>query len=332
MKDVLIIPSRVRSLGLIGLSFLTVVCVGFDRLAAAQNPQAEPKPAPASMPEQVRVEARILEWQTSNSMEFDFAVAYTRNEGMNSAILEAADLTLPADPALTSAARLFFDGMDYNDLGSFDAVVEILEQVGSVRILSQPSIMLEVEPGLSDLVTEDNRAFEINSPDPAPVKHRRLSNAVRIPYETTKSVGAALASVTEYKDSGVTMDVAVLDVNQKLVTLDMKTTVSDLTGFISIGLNNYGEPSRVPTVDSRTIENRVIIPDGAVSITGVMKTSRESDRRRGIPWVSEVPLLGWLLSSKKTLRDEAELVFLVKPEIVHPYKIIDPLEPPSGSL
>ncbi len=328
MKVLLTLPTRAGPLGVTGLSVLAVACLGFFGLAAAQAPPSGSDPIPTltltPLPEQVRVEVRILEWQTSNSMEFDFVVAYTRNEGMKSAILDAADLMLPADPALTSATRLFFDGMDANDPGSFDAVVEILEQVGSVRILSEPSIMLEVEA--------DNSPFEINSPDLAPVTRRRLSNAVRIPYETTKSVGAALASVTEYKDSGVTMDVAVLDVKGKLVTLDMKTTVSDLTGFISIGLNNYGEPSRVPTVDSRMIENRVIIPDRTVSITGVMKTSRESDRRRGIPWISEVPLLGWLLSSKKTLRDEAELVFLVKPEIVHPYQIIDPLEPLSGSF
>ncbi len=282
-------------------------------------------PGPAGMtaplPNQVRLEARVLEWQVNDELEFDFAVRYTPNPG-SAGILQAADFTLPADPSLTSAARLFFDDLDVGSSGGFDAMIETLQRVGEVSILSKPSIVLTKSDIPAD--TPEAPGFVTNSPQPAPVQHRKLSNSVKIPYETTKSVGVQLASVTEYRDTGVTMDVAVLDIVDDEVTLDITTTVTDLTGFINIGLNTQEQPMRVPTIDSRTMSSRLIVPDRTVFIAGLMKTRRESQRRRGIPWVSELPVLGWFLSSKINANEESELVFLVKPEVLTPYSLIEP--------
>ena len=255
---------------------------------------------------QVRIEARILEWRITNGMDFDFAVRYQRDPG-SSSILDSADLTLPADPSLGSAARIFFDDIDVGP-GSFEAVIEALETVGEVSILSQPSIILnsqQVDPDQINISNTNTESFVA-----------KLSNTVRIPYETTESLGTILASVTKYRDSGVALDVNVVHIQDNLVVLDYWASVTDLSGFINIGLNPQNQPMRVPTIDSRSLLNRVIVVDRQIFIAGLIKTTRESDRRRGIPWISELPFMRWLLTSKKQSFEDTELVFLIRPEIL----------------
>ena len=276
-------------------------------VAAAQAPTAP----------QVRIEARVLEWRVRDGLDFDFAVRYQRAPDASN-ILNAADLTLPADPTLTNATRLFFDGMDASG-GSIDAMIEALETVGDVRVLSQPSIML---------TSKQTPLDQLNQPTPPPAYDSKLANSIRVPYETVQNVAFNLASVTDYRDQGVTLNVSVLHVADSLVALDMHTEVKDLTDFISVGLNPNDQPMRVPVMDTRVIENRLIVPDRTPVIAGLIKTQRQIKTGSGVPWISELPVLKWFLSNRRERTEDIELVFLIKPEIVTPYQ---PVETPAGS-
>ncbi|MBN2684088.1 MAG: hypothetical protein JXR40_02300, partial [Pontiellaceae bacterium] len=105
-----------------------------------------------------------------------------------------------------------------------------------------------------------------------------------------------------------------------LIVLTMDTNVSDITGFVNVGLNNLNQPTRVPTLDRRSISSRLIVVDGKMFIAGLMKTSQQVERRRGIPILGELPLLKYIFSSTSTETVEKELVFLVKAQILTPYK------------
>ena len=176
-------------------------------------------------------------------------------------------------------------------------MIEMLQTVSDVKILSQPSVVLTVGKGES-----------------------RIENNVRIPYETSKSVGTTLASVTEYKDSGVTMKVNVPQVSDDLIQIDLEADITQLTGFINVGVNTQSEPMSVPTLDSRYIKSSLWVPDGVVFIAGLMKTTRRYDNSEGVPWLGELPILKYLFNNQSKQQDDAELVLLVKPEILTPYQ------------
>lgn len=269
--------------------------------------------APAQPPEeqQVRIEARVLEWYVADELNVNFAVNFTgQAPGTN---LESADLTLAADPMLQSATRIFFDGMDLDDVGSFDAVVELLEVAGNVSVLSKPSIIVPVAQN-----------FDPNKMNAAPSAFTgNVRFGERVPYEQVRAIGNRLASVTQYKDTGVTLNVGVPMVRGNLVVIDMETIVNDHTGFIRIAHNNENQPTAVPTTNERTIKNRLVVPDRTVFIAGVMKTTQQTEQRAGIPWLSEIPLIGALISSRSDSYSDSELVFLVKPEIITPYRVLD---------
>lgn len=273
-------------------------------------------PLAAQEAPQVRIEARILEWQMENGLDFDFAVQYQRLPGQNGR-LEQADLTLTADPVLERAARLFFDNIEIGESGDLNAIVEVLETRGEVKVLSQPSVVLtSVEVG-------DDKLNELGPPG---AYSATLSNNRRVPYEDLRNVATRVTSITNYRDTGVTLNVSVAKVKDGLIVLDLYTEVSQVMDFIRVATNSEGFPIQVPVIDSRLIQSRLVIPDRTPVIAGLMKTTRRTENRRGLPWLSELPILNWFLSNRNDRYEDIELVFIVQPEIVTPYR---PLEVPG---
>lgn len=265
---------------------------------------------------QVRIEACVLEWQHLDSLDVDFAVAYQRDPGSGSNVRDAG-LTTMTDQPLGSAARLFFDNLE-TQAGSFDAVIEALSSAGTVSILSRP---------YNVVTSAEIEESEFNNLKTDPAYEAKLNNETEVPYESAKAVGNNLVSVTEYQKAGVSLVVSVEKViDNHLVLLTMDTDVSDITGFVSVGLNNQNEPMRVPTVDRRSIKNRLIVVDNKMFIAGLMKTSQQVEQRRGIPWLGELPLLKYIFSSTRTVTVEKELVFLIKAQILTPYKAYYPTD------
>jgi len=265
---------------------------------------------------QVRIEARILEWQSTDTLDVDFAMAYRREPGSGSNLDTASLVTMPNNP-LSSAARVFLSDIDAA-AGSFDAVIEVLETAGEVRILSRPYSVVtsqEIDPADFGNLTVD------------PAYTATLSNETEIPYETAKAVGPNLVSVTEYQKAGVSLSVSVQKViDDNLIVLTLDSNVSDMTGFVNVGLNNQQEPMRVPSIDRRALKSRLIVPHGQVFIAGLIKTTQQVEQRRGIPWLGELPILKYIFSRTRLVSVDKELVFLVKAEILTPYRSFFPAE------
>jgi type II secretory pathway component GspD/PulD (secretin) len=150
----------------------------------------------------------------------------------------------------------------------------------------------------------------------------RVSSGSSIPYESVAAFGGThLASTTQYRDTGVTLECSAQDIKySEFINLKVKVAITDLTGFINIGANAKNDPLRAPVLDNRNIEAEIVVRDRSVFIAGLLKASREIERRQGVPWLSELPVLGLFLSNKRTDIETTELVFLVRPEILTPLR------------
>lgn len=254
---------------------------------------------------QARVEIRILEWNLNNSTDYDFAVLFNGNPG---SIVDTVDLTLPSRTPLSSAARVFLSGLD-TGFGTFEGVIETLSTVGRIDILSQTAVIIPIE---RKPVGKEWDAFD-----------GRVSSESRIPFETVKAFGGVrLATTTEYKNTGVLFQCNALDIRYgEYVQLALKASVRDLNNFISVGTTFDEEkaanaPLLVPVTDNRQISNQILVRDGSIVIAGLLKSSQEIERRRGIPWLSEIPFIKHLTSSMEKERQTKELVFLVRTELL----------------
>jgi type II secretory pathway component GspD/PulD (secretin) len=273
--------------------------IGLGAVASAEEASGNPV-------RQARVEIRILEWNLQNSTDYDFAVLFTGDTP--GGIVETVDLTLPSRIPLSTGARMFLSGLDTGH-GSFDAVIEALSSVGRIDILSQTAViipMAEKAPG------QEWAAFD-----------GRVSSESRIPFETVKAFGGVrLATTTEYKNTGVSFQCNALGIRyDHFVQLAIKASVKDLNNFISVGTTfdqakSSNEPLLVPVTDSREISNQILVRDGSIVIAGLLKSTQEIERRRGVPWISELPFLRHVLSSVSRDHQVKELVFLVRTELL----------------
>ena len=249
---------------------------------------------------QVRIRMKVLEWSIDESMEYGFRVFYTPVED-SSAIIDEADLTFPMSSGTDSGMRIFLDNL-MSGTGSFEAVIECLEQYGEVEVLSEPNIICPVMENL----------------DAKNPYYAKVGTGSKIPFEKAKPVGETLAQVTDFREVGVNLNVGVKKIiDNQYIQVHTRIDVKNLAGYISVGTNQAGNPLRVPQLTSRQITNILLAENEKTLIAGLLLSESKSSTGLGVPWISKIPLIGNFFQSKKMSNKRQELVFLLRPEIIY---------------
>ena len=125
----------------------------------------------------------------------------------------------------------------------------------------------------------------------------------------------------EYKEFGIRLwfkptiagDMIRLKVKPEVSTLDFANGVS-VAGF------------RVPALSTRKAETDVELRDGqSFAIAGLLNNTAQ-DTNAGVPFLSSLPIIGYLFKSKSTSQERTELMVLVTPHLVRP---LNPDEVPA---
>jgi general secretion pathway protein D len=297
------IPIRVSSVWYFFIILFIVFCIPLFIQAeeSPTTPTAVTLPAPPRRESnQVRIRMKVLEWSTDLSDEYGFRVLYASLPD-SSSVLDGADLTFPMTSATDSGMRIFLDNI-MTQSGSIEAVIECLEQYGSVEVLSEPNIICPVTPDLK----ADNPY------------HAKITTGSKIPFEKVQPVGETLAQVTDFRDVGVTLNVGVSKIHDnRYIQLVVQINVKNLAGYISVGTNKEGNPLFVPELTSREITNTLLAENEKTLITGLLVSQSKTSSGMGVPWISKIPLLGALFRNRKTTDKRQELVFLLRPEIIY---------------
>jgi type IV pilus assembly protein PilQ len=175
-------------------------------------------------------------------------------------------------------------GFSFAYLGnSVAALLSAAEAEGNVKIISRPSV-----------VTLNNVESQIEA-----------ANIVRI-RTSAATVGEA-GSLREIR-AGIILKVTpqvsadgfvLLNINVKSSTLDFGRTVDG-----------------IPQENTREAKANVLVRDGeTVVIGGIMKdTSSNSDT--GVPYLKDIPVLGWLFKKSSWQKDFEELVVFITPRVM----------------
>ena len=189
--------------------------------------------------------------------------------------------------------------------------VDALEQKGVVKVLAEPNLVA---------MSGDTASFLAGGEFPVPV---------------ASSVGAlGLPTVTiAFKSFGVSLSFTPTVIEGDLINLVVAPEVSELDKTNSVTLNG----TVVPGISTRRAKTTVEVRDGqSFAVAGLLQSSF-NDTIRGIPGLTNVPVLGPLLSSSQYQRGETELVIIVTPRLVRPAPagtLIAPTDsfvPPSDS-
>ena len=238
------------------------------------------------LPLQVRIDATIAEVTLNDNLNYGTQFFFKAG-GINGA------LNFSPVAAAAGAFASGFPGFVLSGPNNGNGALNALQAVTKVNVLSSPQVLVL-----------DNEAA-------------RLQVGNLVPYLTTSSqstltTGSPVINSIDYRETGVIMEVTPRVNSGGLVTLDISQEVSDIDQAAT-------STSQVasPTFLQRKVSSRVVVQDGqTVGLAGLIRDS-DSRANSGIPWLKNVPLLGFLAGNQTNVRGRTELLVLITPHVVH---------------
>jgi type IV pilus assembly protein PilQ len=165
--------------------------------------------------------------------------------------------------------------------GFIEAQLQVLEQNRKANIISNPRI-----------TTVDNREAKILVGQKIPLI---VQDVAGNPVSQLQTIGIQLR-VTPH----LTQD--------KRIIMDLHPEVSDLSTQSTV--------QGGVIINTSEADTRVMVDDGQTAVIGGLIRTNESDVRRGIPVLKDVPLLGALFRSDSRVRQNRELIIFVTPRLI----------------
>ena len=173
-------------------------------------------------------------------------------------------------------------------LGSVTGAVNVnlrlsaAETLGDIRIISSPRI-----------TTLDNEKAKIKS-------------GVEIPFSQVSAQGVQ----TTFKEATLELEVKPHVTADGTVVLEVKIK-RDEADFVNTG------PRGEPTIIKKEAETKMLVKDGDTTVIGGIYTTRKGVAHRKVPWLSEIPILGYLFKYKKKTTDRTEVLIFITPRIAN---------------
>ena len=114
-----------------------------------------------------------------------------------------------------------------------------------------------------------------------------------------------------YRRTGVNLRVTPLLVNNDTVTLEVRPEVTSVVGYAT--LSSSSEP---PIISVRNIETKLNVSDGGVVMMGGLYSSKDIETEEKVPFLGDLPLLGYFFRSKTSSQQQVQLVFMLRVSIV----------------
>lgn len=140
-------------------------------------------------------------------------------------------------------------------------------------------------------------------------REAKISQGESIPFQTTSLQGTQ----TTFVDANLE-----LNVTPQITSRDPKETGKQIMMKVRATRNAVGARSNPagPSIDRREATTQVIIRDGETMVIGGVFIDSQSNSVAGIPYLSRVPVLGWLFKQKTESVAKQELLIFLTPSIV----------------
>ncbi|MBW2568081.1 MAG: type IV pilus secretin PilQ, partial [Deltaproteobacteria bacterium] len=161
-----------------------------------------------------------------------------------------------------------------------NAAIKASETQGDLKIISSPKI-----------VTLDN-------------KKATIKQGIKYPYNVTNSETGIVT--TEFKDIDLVLEVTPHVTSDKRISMTINIAKNDLGISYEAG----------PSFTTKEANTELLVNDGnTVVIGGIIKTTKHMNKA-GVPWLSKVPVLGWLFKTEYKKDNKEEMLIFITPNIV----------------
>ncbi len=192
----------------------------------------------------------------------------------------AVDLPAPVGTGAGGAVGFSFG----NIAGTLNTNLRLsaAEDEGEVRIISAPKI-----------VTLDNTQAQIEQ-------------GVQIPISQVSAQGVN----TRYVNATLALRVTPHVTNEGSVLLDVNVQKNE-ADFINTGARGD------PTILTKNAQSQMLITDGDTAVIGGIYTRNQSINRKKIPWIADIPIIGWFFKNKSEGDTRTEVLIFMTPKIIN---------------
>jgi type IV pilus assembly protein PilQ len=140
-------------------------------------------------------------------------------------------------------------------------------------------------------------------------REAKISQGESIPFQTTSLQGTQ----TTFVDANLE-----LNVTPQITSRDPKEVGKQIMMKVRATRNAVGARSNPagPSIDRREANTQVIIRDGETMVIGGVFIDSQNNSVVGVPYLSRVPVLGWLFKQKTESVAKQELLIFLTPSIV----------------
>lgn len=214
------------------------------------------------------------------------------NTAVNTAATAAQTATQIAQTALPLASGLTAYGTIADTL---DVYVHALAATNRFRVISRPMIY-----------TANNKRAVILSGQQVPVPQSTLTTAL-----TADPNGSAVTATIDYKDVVLKLEVSPLINSNDEVTLTIAQQNDTLEG------NKVVAGNEVPVIGTQELTTTVTVKNREIIVLGGLITNEKQDLRTGIPFLKDVPGLGYFFGTTKKDVARRELIVFIQPLIIN---------------
>ncbi|WP_369412272.1 type IV pilus secretin PilQ [Geotalea toluenoxydans] len=131
-------------------------------------------------------------------------------------------------------------------------------------------------------------------------KPAKISQGASIPYQTTSAEGTK----TEFVEAALTLEVT-----------------PHITADGSIGMkikasNNSAGTGSPPPINKKEATTELLVKNGETTVIGGIYVDSDTESDKGVPFLQDIPLLGWLFKSNTKNKTKNELLIFITPKIV----------------
>ena len=217
-----------------------------------------------------------------------FSGGYSPTSGVAGIAGQGYGVNFPAAPILGAGPASL--GLMFGTIGGniLEVQLSAMQKDGKLNILSSPS-----------LVTLDNQtAYTENGED--------------VPF-VTPGTSTSPATVTWKK--------AVLKLEIKPHVIDGKNI--NMTIFVKKDEPNYSQSVQGnPPIIVKETKTELVVADGETIVISGLTKQKKDDSISGLPWLKDIPVLGWLFKGEGKSESMEEVLIFITPTIIKPQTVV----------
>lgn len=244
---------------------------------------------------QVLIEVMIAEVTLSDSFEFGLEWLLKSKAG-DVYGLNLGGVTVPPDTPAFPAANVF-GAVISGSPGSaaYNAVIKALATESKLNVLASPHIL-----------AVDNKEAQIEIGAEVPI----ATGLTQQPSTGTGGTTLVSTGQIQYKTVGTILNVKPRITEKGMVSMELTQEVSQIGADVLVSGQEFASFS------TRKATTTASVQSGHTLIIGGMIREAKDRARSGVPFLSKIPLLGYLFSSTSDDYEKTELLVMVTPHVV----------------